>query len=170
MKLIASLLASAALSLATVAAHANTIAPGVTLNLSSGASNYTFLQTTPNTFQVADGLNVITASYINVPNVLDSFTFTDICVTVGLTPCKTYSLTIGDASAVGVSLGLGVSTAAQVNTVLTTNLATVKLDGSLGATAETINFALPSGLPPVVPPSASPVPEPATISRRRFRA
>ena len=159
MKLIASLLASAAIVLSTASfAHAGTIAPGIGLSLVNGTTNYTFLQTTPGTFVAADGLNSVTVVYASVPGLLDSFTVADVCVTVGsLSPCKGYTLAISDTNAAGITLGAGLSLAAQADTTLTTNLATVKIDGSLGAGTETLNFALP------VSASASPVPEPGTL-------
>lgn len=159
MKRIASLFASAAVVLSTASfAHAGTIAPGINLSLVNGTTNYTFLQTTPGTFLAADGLNSVTVVYASVPGLLDSFTVSDVCLTLGpLTPCKGYTLAISDANAAGISLGAGLSLAAQAATTLTTNLATVKIDGSLGAGVETINFALPAS------PSASPVPEPGTL-------
>ena len=154
MKLIASLLASVVLSAAsTVAAHATTITPGVTLNLVNGTTNYTFLQTTPGTFVATDGLNSVTAVYLNT-GVADTFAVTEVCLTVGLTPCKGYTFTIADTNASAVSVGLGLSAAALADTTLTTNLATLKVDGSLGAAVETVSFALPG---------ASPVPEPGTL-------
>ena len=155
MKLIASLLASVVLSAAsTVAAHATTITPGVTLNLVNGTTNYTFLQTTPGTFVATDGLNSVTAVYLNT-GVADTFAVTEVCLNVGpLIPCKGYTFTIADANASAVSVGLGLSAAALADTTLTTNLATLKVDGSLGAAVETVSFALPN---------ASPVPEPGTL-------
>ena len=159
MKLIASLLASAALALsAATSAHAGTIAPGINLSLVNGTTNYTFLQTTPGTFVAADGLNSVTVVYASTPGLLDSFTVADVCATLGpLSPCKGYTLAISDTNAAGLSLGAGLPLAAQADTTLTTNLATVKIDGSLGAGTETLNFALPSA------PAASPVPEPGTL-------
>ena len=155
MKLIASLLASVVLSAAsTVAAHATTITPGVTLNLVNGTTNYTFLQTVPGTFVATDGLNSVTAVYLNT-GVADTFAVTEVCLNVGpLVPCKGYTFTIADTNASAVSVGLGLSAAALADTTLTTNLATLKVDGSLGAAVETVAFALPS---------ASPVPEPGTL-------
>ena len=155
MKLIASLLASVVLSAAsTVAAHATTITPGVTLNLVNGTTNYTFLQTVPGTFVATDGLNSVTAVYLNT-GVADTFAVTEVCLNVGpLIPCKGYTFTIADTNASAVSVGLGLSAAALADTTLTTNLATLKVDGSLGAAVETVSFALPS---------ASPVPEPGTL-------
>ena len=178
MKLIASLLASAVLSAAsTVAAHATTINPGVDLNLVSGTTNYSFLQTTPGTFVATDGLNSVTAVYLHTA-LSDTFAVTEVCLTAGLTPCKGYTFTIADTNAAAVSVGLGLSAAAMADTTLTTNLATLRVDGSLGAATETVSFALPAGS---VSPSA--VPEPGTLSllatgligaagavRRRFRA
>ena len=156
MKLIASLLASAVLSAAsTVAAHATTINPGVDLNLVSGTTNYSFLQTTPGTFVATDGLNSVTAVYLHTA-LSDTF---EVCLTAGLTPCKGYTFTIADTNAAAVSVGLGLSAAAMADTTLTTNLATLRVDGSLGAATETVSFALPAGS---VSPSA--VPEPGTLS------
>ncbi len=162
MKLIASLLASAAIVLSTAAsAHAETIAPGIGLSLVNGTTNYTFLQTLPGTFVAADGLNSVTVAYASVPGLLDSFTVADVCLTLGpLAPCKGYTLAISDSNAAGISLGAGLSLAAQADTTLTTNLATIKIDGSLGLGAETLNFALPST---PSSPGASPVPEPGTL-------
>ena len=163
MNSIASLLASAALVLSTSAiAHAGTIAPGINLNLVNGTTNYTFLQTLPGTFVAADGLNSVTVVYANVPGLLDTFTIADVCLNVGpVLPCKGYTLAISDANAAGISLAAGLSLAAQADTTLSTNLATVNIDGSLGAGVETINFILPSS--PVTNPGASPVPEPGTL-------
>ena len=159
MKFIASLLASAVLSAAsTVAAHATTINPGVDLNLVSGTTSYTFLQTTPGTFVATDGLNSVTAVYLHT-GLADTFAVTEVCATVGLTPCKGYTFTIADTNAAAVSVGLGLTAAAMADTTLTTNLATLKVDGSLGAAVETVSFALPAG---GVSPSA--VPEPGTLS------
>ena len=176
MKLIASLLASVVLSAAsTVAAHASTISPGIDLNLVSGTTNYSFLQITPGTFTATDGLNSVTAVYLHT-SLADTFAVTEVCATVGLTPCKGYTFTIADSNAAAVSVGLGLSAAAMADTTLSTNLATLKVDGSLGAATETVAFALPA-----VSPSA--VPEPGTLGlmatglmgaagalRRRFRA
>ncbi len=179
MKLTASLLASVVLSAAsTVAAHASTISPGITLNLVNGTTNYTFLQTTPGTFVATDGLNSVTAVYLQT-GLADTFAVTEVCANVGpLVPCKGYTFTIADANAAAVSVGLGLSAAAMADTTLTTNLATLKVDGSLGAATETVAFALPAQ---TVTPSA--VPEPGTLGlmatgllgaagavRRRFKA
>ena len=157
MKLIASLLASVVLSAAsTVAAHATTITPGVTLNLVNGTTNYTFLQTVPGTFVATDGLNSVTAVYLNT-GVADTFAVTEVCLNVGpLIPCKGYTFTIADTNASAVSVGLGLSAAALADTTLTTNLATLKVDGSLGAAVEVVSCALPAASP-------SPVPEPGTL-------
>ena len=126
MKLIASLLTFAVLSSAsTIAAHASTIAPGINLNLISGTTNYSFVQTTPGTFTAADGLNSVTAVYLNT-GVADVFSVTEVCATIGLTPCKGYTFTIADANAAAVSVGVGLSAAALADTTLTTNLATLK--------------------------------------------
>ncbi len=159
MKLIASLLASVVLSAAsTVAAHATTITPGLDLNLVSGLTNYAFLQTTPGTFVATDGLNSVTAVYLHTP-LSDTFAVTEVCLNVGpLVPCKGYTFSIADTNATAVSVGLGLSAAAMADTTLSTNLATLKVDGSLGAAVETITFALPAG---TVSPSA--VPEPGTL-------
>ena len=158
MKLIASLLTFAVLSSAsTIAAHASTIAPGINLNLISGTTNYSFVQTTPGTFTAADGLNSVTAVYLNT-GVADVFSVTEVCATIGLTPCKGYTFTIADANAAAVSVGVGLSAAALADTTLTTNLATLKVDGSLGLGIETVAFALPVQS---VTPSA--VPEPGTL-------
>ena len=80
-----------------------------------------------------------------------------VLVQVGVTvlPCKGYTFTIADTNASAVSVGLGLSAAAMADTTLSTNLATLKVDGSLGAATETVAFALPA--------SASPVPEPGTL-------
>ena len=179
MKLIASLLASAVLSAAsTVAAHATTIEPGISLNLISGTSNYTFLQTVPGTFLASDGLNSVTAVYLHTP-LTDTFAVTEVCLNVAIVlPCKGYNFSIADTNASAVSVGLGLSAAALADTTLSTNLATLKVDGSLGAAVETVTFALPAQN---VAPSA--VPEPGTLSlmatgligaagavRRRFKA
>ena len=157
MKLIASLLASVVLSASTVAAHATSITPGIDLNLVSGTTNYSFLQTTPGTFVAADGLNSVTAVYLHT-SLSDTFAVTEVCLTVGVTPCKGYTFTIADTNASAVSVGLGLSAAAMADTTLTTNLATLRVDGSLGAATETVAFALPAGS---VTPSA--VPEPGTL-------
>ena len=155
MKRIASLITFAVLSSAsTVVAHASTIAPGINLNLVSGTTNYSFLQITPGTFTALDGLNSVTAVYLNT-GLADTFAVTEVCATVGLTPCKGYTFTIADANAAAVSVGLGLSAAAMADTTLATNLATLHVDGSLGAGVETVAFALPV--------SASPVPEPGTL-------
>ncbi len=156
MKLTAALLASVVLSAAsTLAAHATTISPGIDLNLVNGTTNYTFLQTTPGTFVAADGLNSVTAVYVHTP-LSDTFAVTEVCLNVGpLVPCKGYTFTIADTNAAAVSVGLGLSAAALADTTLSTNLATLRVDGSLGAGLETVAFALPA--------SASPVPEPGTL-------
>ena len=177
MKLIASLLASAVvLSASTVAAHASMINPGVDLNLVSGTTNFNFLQVTPGTFVATDGLNSVTAVYLHTP-LTDSFAVTEVCLSVNVgiavIPCKGYTLTIADTNAAAVSVAAGLSAGALADTTLTTNLATLKVDGTLGAAVETVNFALP----------ASPVPEPGTLGlmatgllgaagalRRRFKA
>ena len=176
MKLIASLLASVVLSAASaVSAHATTIAPGIDLNLVNGTTNYTFLQTVPGTFVATDGLNSVTAVYLHT-GLADTFAVAEVCLNVGpLVPCKGYTFSIADTNAAAVSVGLGLSAAALADTTLATNLATLKVDGSLGAAVETVAFALPA--------SASPVPEPGTLGlmatgligaagavRRRFRA
>ena len=161
MKLIASLLASATIVASSAAAHAGTIAPGIDLSLSNGTTNYTFLQTLPGTFIAADGLNSVTVVYANVPGLLDSFTVADVCLNLGpLVPCKGYTLAISDTSAAGITLDAGLSLAAQAATTLSTNLATVNINGSLGAGLETINFILPTS---PTSPGASPVPEPGTL-------
>ena len=139
---------------ATVAAHATSLGQGVDLNLVSGTVSYGFLQTTPDTFVATDGLNSVTAVYLHT-SLSDTFAVTEVCATVGLTPCKGYTLTLADTNAAAVSVGLGLSAAAMADTMLTTNLATLKVDGSLGAATETVSFALPTGS---VSPSA--VPEP----------
>ena len=164
MKATASLLASAALVLSTsTLAHAGTIAPGIDLSLVNGTTNYTFVQTVPGTFVAADGLNSVTVAYANVPGLLDTFTIADVCLNVGpVVPCKGYTLAISDTNAASISLGAGLSLAAQADTNLSTNLATVHIDGSLGAGVETINFVLPSS-PVTNPGGASPVPEPGTL-------
>ena len=163
MKAIASLLASAATVLFAASAHAGTIAPGIGLSLLNGTTNYTFVQTVPGTFVAADGLNSVTVVYANVPGVLDTFTVADVCLNVGpVLPCKGYTLAISDSNAAGISLGAGLSVAAQADTSLSTNLATIDIDGSLGAGVETINFVLPSS-PSNGPGGASPVPEPGTL-------
>ena len=154
MKLTAALLASVVLSASTFAAHATTITPGIDLNLVNGTTNYSFLQTTPGTFTATDGLNSVTAVYVHT-GVLDTFAVTEVCLAVGVTPCKGYTFTIADANASAVSVGLGLSAAAMADTTLSTNLATLRVDGSLGAGVETVAFALPA--------SASPVPEPGTL-------
>lgn len=161
MKLFASLLASAAIVLSTSAAHAGSIAPGINIDLYNGTTDYTFVGgALPGTFVAADGLNSVTVAYANVPGLLDSFTVAEVCVALGpIAPCKGYTLAISDTNAAGVSLGLGLSLAAQADTTLTTNLATLNVDGSLGAAVETINFVLPG----TSSPSASPVPEPGTL-------
>ena len=163
MKLIASLYASVVLSaVSTVSAFATTITPGVNLNLVSGTTNYTFLQTVPGTFVAADGLNSVTAVYLHT-GLADTFAVTEVCLSVqaGLAtiPCKGYTFTIADTNASAVSVGLGLSAAALADTALATNLATLRVDGSLGAAVETVSFALPAGS---VTPSA--VPEPGTLS------
>lgn len=158
MKLIASLLASVVLSASTFAAHATTISPGVDLNLVNGTTNYTFLQTVPGTFVASDGLNSVTAIYLHT-GLVDTFAVTEVCLNIGpLVPCKGYTFTIADTNASAVSVGLGLSAAALADTTLSTNLATLKVDGSLGAAVETVAFALPAGS---VTPSA--VPEPGTL-------
>ena len=175
MKLIASLLASVVLSASTLAAHATTITPGIDLNLVNGTTNYSFLQTTPGTFVASDGLNSVTAVYLHT-GLADTFAVTEVCLNVGpLVPCKGYTFSIADTNAAAVSVGLGLSAAAMADTTLSTDLATLKVDGSLGAAVETVAFALPA--------SASPVPEPGTLGlmatglmgaagavRRRFKA
>ena len=160
MKLTASLLASVVLSASsTIAAHASTISPGIDLNLVNGTTNYTFVQTTPGTFVATDGLNSVTAVYLHTP-LSDTFAVTEVCLNVGpLVPCKGYSFSIADTNAAAVSVGLGLSAAAMADTTLGTNLATLHVDGSLGAALETVTFALPAGS---VTPSA--VPEPGTLS------
>lgn len=130
------------------------------MNLVNGTTNYSFLQTVPGTFVAADGLNSVTAVYLGT-GLADTFAVTEVCLSVQVgvatVPCKGYTLTIADANASAVSVGLGLSAAAMADTTLTTNLATLKVDGSLGAAVETVTFALPAGA------GASPVPEPGTL-------
>ena len=177
MKNTALILAAFALCLGPLAANASPIAPGVDLSLTSGVTNYTFVQIVPGTFVVADGLSVITATYVGTP-LAAVFNVTDVCASIGpIAPCKQYALSITDANFAGASLGLGVSTYAATHTTLSGDLATVNLDGSLALGTDTIAFSGdPAG-------SASPVPEPGTLSlmatgllgaaaslRRRFKA
>ena len=119
--------------------------------------NYTFVQTLPGTFVVNDGLSVITATYVGTP-VADVFNVTDVCITLGLSPCKQYALSVTDANFAGVSLGLGVSAYAASHTTLSGNVAKVNLDGSLALGTDTLVF---SGSPATT--GNSPVPEPGTL-------
>ena len=102
MKLIASLLAAAVLSAANVAAHADTIAPGVSLGLASGTTNYSFTQVVPGTLTFSDGLESITAVYANT-GLLNTVALTEVCLSTGIgtAPCKAYTLTVGDVNALG---------------------------------------------------------------------
>ena len=158
MKTIALILATFAVSSASLTAFASPIAPGVDLSLTSGLTNYTFVQTLPGTFVLADGLSVITATYVGTP-LADLFNVTDVCVSLGpLAPCKRYALSITDANFAGVSLGLGVSTYAATHTTLSGDEATLDLTGSVALGTDTVAFA---GDPE---PGTSPVPEPGTLS------
>ncbi len=159
MKKLVALLALIAPSFAALSANASTMIPGVTLGLSSGTSNYTFVQTLPGTFVAQDGLSTITAVYVGTP-LADVFNVTDLCVRVGLAPCKEYSLSITDANFAGVALGVGVSAYAADHTVLHSNVATVDLTGSVALGTDTLVF---SGTPHPSDPGNSPVPEPGTL-------
>ena len=158
MKKLVALLALLAPSFAALSANASPL-PGVTLGLTSGTSNYTFIQTVPGTFVVQDGLSTITAVYVGTP-LADVFDVTDLCVRVGLAPCKEYALSITDANFAGVSLGVGVSAYAADHTVLTSNVADVDLTGSVALGTDVLVYA---GDPNPTGPGNSPVPEPGTL-------
>ena len=159
MKYFAAILALALPSLATVSAIASPIIPGVNLSLTSGTQNYSFVQTVPGTFVFTDGLSSITAVYVG-SSLGDTFNVTDVCTSVGLTPCKQYALSITDTNFAGVNLGVGVSAYAAAHSMLSGNVANVALDGSVALGSDTLVF---SGTP-AGSVSNSPVPEPGTLS------
>ena len=181
MKNIVSLLALATVSvLSTSNLLADTLNPGITASLTAvGSSNTLVLTELPGSYSFFDGTSLITAAVVSTP-LASVVNVTDVCISINTAFCKKYSFSITDANFAGVSLQAGVSAYALAQTSIASNVATVNLDGSVALGTDALVF---SGSPMATPPSASPVPEPGTISlmatgllgaagavRRRFRA
>lgn len=171
MKLSAALLASSALALTALAAHATPVqpfGPSTTLLVNGTAlDSSTALTAVANGVQFTTNNSLVTLTYVQTP-LVSAFNFTDVCTNLSLgigsivlgTPCQALTVSFTDAN-FGL-LNLGVAAGVNLTESVSGNVATIHVaqNGSLGA--ETVAFAFAD---PIASQSGnSPVPEPGSLS------